>query len=649
MKPATLSGETLDQLVRAVEVWRALPHRFARWDGDRALEDAIAADSTGITAVLVFDGIVSDYASSVSVTAEELLENPEKVQNGLTELRKLKDLGKNPEVAHLRTEFRRRLRSVAETFGGATAAAKVDSLTDYTLANANLNARRAMDKMEVHQFAQGAAGDGAFHLNQWVHEFVNVNSLVAAMGNQPMDGVTLVLIRNREIEEYSQFCFAVRNGNTLTLLVDREQFYNPEQQHLRRGPGKDFARRLADSWLPWDLLGIRAHVDQHGSVREVTVERGTSHIVPFQVEAVRLARVEDLDADRFTWLILMADRLHERFFIEKRLVPALSYTNEMIRIPDALPAACAELARTDYQALELPALTPSDVDSDKVAGLYRITPTKHNQWMEDRYACKVNPSVYNVLLGETTPALLGDGRELPQIESHEGFGKMKTYEPKFLRADGFGTAESIKKDRLWYARHNRAVAIQALADAEFEATQEEIKEWVRTKVTANVAQLKRAIVDGKFNAPSLESEGFTLGWTEKTRDILTVVDRSDDTVPPHFFFSNFVLSSGRKDGRGPHCCIERPGTPGQYIAFFSPNCPKALALLCGVAVEEMPLVLQHWTNDSPYCGNFILDDTDPLEHELRNPWMEMKLRVALFFCKSTLNRWKKAAGLHLSS
>jgi hypothetical protein len=80
-------------------------------------------------------------------------------------------------------------------------------------------------------------------------------------------------------------------------------------------------------------------------------------------------------------------------------------------------------------------------------------------------------------------------------------------------------------------------------------------------------------------------------------------------------------------------------------AIFKVNSKYTLAKMCGVKVDELPDVLQHYKEDSMYSGNSTLDNLDPAEFVLNNFWSKQSYNVGIYFSKYYYNNKRKEKGL----
>jgi hypothetical protein len=106
------------------------------------------------------------------------------------------------------------------------------------------DALRSIETLEAHQFTQGKGDPAPLQINRKVFEFWNINSILRAMQAQDFPGISMCLIRDPMVLE-SFFVFAVRNGDTLTVLTDRENRDHPAQARMSRRPDRTLSGALS--------------------------------------------------------------------------------------------------------------------------------------------------------------------------------------------------------------------------------------------------------------------------------------------------------------------------------------------------------------------------------------------------------------------
>ena len=215
----------------------------------------------------------------------------------------------------------------------------------------------------------------------------------------------------------------------------------------------------------------------------------------------------------------------------------------------------------------------------------------------------------------------------------------------------FGTAAEILADRRWVARYNKAVQINLAADEEYEATKEQIVDWVVSKVKTNLPTLVSAIRSGELRAPVSRNHGFAIGQHTEDKNILTIkewplgkhMDWYSDYSPHMGLSERFALHRGYVPRYGGRYRCYFDGHPSTFVATFEVSTPEGIAAVCGCAIAELPDVLQHYYKQAAYSGNSILDRIDPLEWVANNPWRQLNLDIRIYLSKRSYARLLKGS------
>lgn len=665
---APLTEEAAAKIMDAVERLKKLPSGF-RWKDhegnvmiDSQVEKALKADPTGIAAALMVMARAKDAGEDIGFTANEVLAMTPKDLEMLRNLKTLRELCQAPDLDGPITAFQNAIKSAAIQYGllSADVEALIDDRTK--LAHVRTSALWCIDNFAVHQFNQGAKSHGKFHYNVAVHEFNNVNSAIRITATQPLEGVTMALIRDPEIGEYSYFIFILRSGENITVLTDKPAFDNPEQKFMRRKPGRDLEQRLESNFFPYGVLDIK--VDNRG---DIYIPKDTGgKLVVYQTEAIKLCDLSTIGPAEIVWALLMFDLITQRYHRENRHTKQLSYTAEMLRVPMALHAG-TQLSLRGYKQLDVDAITLDQVTTDAMAKRWGCKPTRFNQWMEERYGPMVNPEIFNVLEKPDHKMLtLGNSESAGALTPYSGKDRRfmssdeqpVNYAISHLPAESFGTKTEILKDYKWTARKNLAVAIQALADEEFEREKLNVVSWYRKAVRANMPALRRAIWQLELNVPSLVDrfeKGFEIRPVKtRTKNILSIFPAKDWSKTNRIGHREIycVHSGGWSGVKKGWYCLEEQDTIASTLAVFRPTTPEGIAVLAGCEVNDLPVGLRNWYEHETYHGNQILNDVDPLECELHNPWMHDNWRegisptVIVAFSKKALKRWVDGDGMN---
>lgn len=667
------------------------------------LNESRDLDPSGLTTFLLLRGLARAYLEDRTFPALALLEDRARVEADLAPLGALRDVLEDPRVAALTATFKDMLRRAADHYGLAVAPrAALDQLLDdpLTLAWLRRDAFRSATTLEAHQFLQGRPGTGPFGYNPEVWEFWNLRSLLHAMQTQPADGVSIALIRDMQDDLWSFFVLAIRHGETLTVLTDREKVPHPAHKRMSRdrATARTFVRREAQHWFPYQFVGAELAPDQ----RSLYVARSTA-LVPVQAQGVPVGHLRDFGAPRFVWTVLLFALLRETYGVQHRRLPATSYTADMLVERHALCGPAGELVRKgEYAPLALPPVTAADMQAGAPGAGCRPA-VGYNRWMTERYGAQVPEAALNVLgaahAAEATRATL-QALDLPRLEHvwiNDGTLHRSTADdpnesgaivrnevaaalgeplPDTVPLDAldplaFGTAAELDRDRQWIARKDFCTVVNALAVREFEAERDGVAAWYRDRIAVRVEALHDAAAAGTLDLPAAHLPTMT-GLFERaapppaTYPALRQQDRTvrlslyeaiqipsprrrgvmhPDAAGVHGTERAEVFVRGLRTGVLEYRCSLDDTTAANLVTEIRPTGPAALAALLGLERAALPWPLLHWYEDEPYVGNSILQRLDPEDWHLTNPWRALSFRVVLVHSKRALNARRKRLGL----
>lgn len=615
------------------------------------LTEAIELDPTQVTAVLLLSHFAEAYLAERSVSMLELVAEPAVVRDRLEKPAALLALLARPEVAEARLAYVESLRAAVAHYGAGERPEMQKLLGErHELAVLRRDALRSISRLRVDQFLRGASE--AEHVrptfNKTCHQFWNLNSCIAAATRMP-SGVSLNLIRHPDAFQ-SYFVFVIRNGGNLFVVSDAPDNAHPLQGEMRRRPDRDLERRANRNWFPYNLLDMEYDEE---SARLYVTESTRRDLVAYQPAALPLVAVSDLEPEVLVWLTMMFDLIVERFWKQGYQAPELSYTAEMLRTNPLLNAAeAAKLPTLAYSPVALEPLAHEDIMSaavseEEVGGKC----DQPNAWMEDRYARQVPAEAFNVLGSPEDHMMIGlDGSveklELNAYERLSGWDQEVFMQNRFnlntMDATSFGTRDKLQADRKFIARANLADGVQRLALQEFDRRKDEVLDWFRARVGANLSTLlswagnTQLWVDDGIRGSFAGYEGDVGHVLRNARGFITHLDESF-TDASFRYFGCIVPSTW---SRNAWLCVVN-NVRASHRVVYNPATAHELALLAGCQVRELPDVLQHWNRMRPYRGNHILDRIDPMVWKARNPWLKLDLRVCIPLSKRALTQIRK--------
>jgi hypothetical protein len=592
------------------------------------------ADPTGLTTYLHLRAVAREYIQEHSYSALAILETPDVVELKLAPLRALIEALDHPDLLAFAQDFQTQLRETAKDQGVLEQTAPViDDLTQ--LGQVRLDALHATQSLRRDTFTRGPRRSTHLRYNRRVLKFWNVNSLVRALEVQPEDGISLCLLRDPQIVASSFFAFAMRDGDTATMWSDAPSTSHPLEKYMSRGRRgtRDLQDRADALRFPYQLLDAK-FVDEG---RQVVDDNSGTQLVRTNVEAVTISALEELEPDQILWALMMFDLLRYQPEHEGEL----SCTGETLflaltGVSQKALGTVEPLRRADITAEAL-------TEQLQRAESRGFQSTHQNDWMEERYADRVDEEVYN-LFGSERGGLALSGTSDVAIKTKEAGGILATTDPM-----SFGTATQMADDRIWVARHNQAMRVRDLAKAEFKRRSEKIVEWFNKAVRANSQWFLDVACTGSafftYQTPErsfgkLKSKEVNMVlWQRVSKGYAPTSDGWWGHVPL------YTPQSYARHQRTPPAKCFVSGEIASIWTRFEPRTPEMLRALVGGV--KLPDVLEHWYLDRPYDGNSILDRTDPMDSMIEDPWLALRdnFNVMLGLSLREFRRQCKARGI----
>lgn len=622
------------------------PGNWSDRDQIDTINAAYELDPDGLSEFMLLRGLYDRLLEETTFSAKEILTDGQNFSRKVEAMRELYDLVEQPEVVGLIEDFKQKIIASARAYEmPPDGICKVEEflLDKHAVADIRLAALRSISTLEACQFVQGEASGSALAVNKQIFELWNANSLIAAMRDQVVDGISLCLIRDPAQVFQSYFVFAIRNGENLLVLTDHDEGPHPLHAQMSRRPDRTMSRRWAAHWFPYQMLDIEERVDEEGNVKGYAARERAS-LVAYNTNAVRLKAIGELDPPEFIWLSLMFELIEARYGRDPKQIENLSYTGEMIVSPEALVSSDGALVKSGaYRPLALAALTSADVTREATSHQWEHPPTRLNDWMEERYAAKVPESILAPVGGQQRKLLeqkhgILDPQDQDVLDSHRnGGGLVSTGPLQSLNPASFGTAEKLARDRQWVGRYNQMCVIQKLAEEEFAREQDQVIRWWEQAVEARREPLIEAAARGEFISTWVCDPGWSPEVPAEKKNILRV----SKEVP----FGGYVLGKNHDRRHGWGCAVK--GTRASIYARFYCRVSEAIADVLGLELSGLPVWLQHYLHKSvrPYPGNSILERIDPLDWKLKNPWNGLSFDVVVAFSPSGLNAFRKRLGL----
>ena len=633
------------------------------------ISEAIAIEPTELTGQMMLGHFLNAYEKDTKFTLHDLLHNPARFTEQATLCRQIRAILERDELVNDRLAFAVQLDKALAQYGASAREDIQDILVnDDALALLRRDAFKSAAELQVAQFLQGAKGPStrpgySTVLRQWW----NINSLLEAAVSLP-DGVSLHLI-NAPSGFESYFVFLVRRGANLYILNDAPQFAHPLQGQMSRRPDRSLAARAARNWFPYELMGLAYDDRGEAYIHKVTSTALVPGGVAFQGQTSVLRHINELPAAELIWTTLMFDLIMDRFWIQELPALPMSYTAQMLKQEGAL-IENAQKVGLPVVAHARPSVAVPELSLADVATLHTRAdatttlgdvPDHPFAWMEARYSHTIPADAFNLVASDLALARLtrdGAGVELIEAPQNLGYFEKRAFEERTtalhtLASSAFGTAEQLKADRAFLARKNYADLIQKAANAEFDARGAAIEAWYTKAITARLPFLTRLAGHGLIMIQDRRDEGHLgHGFRRQVGRMMTRLwDRTAQAPSDVKGLCHALMETQRlddKDSRPSYArnigparlrghrhellCVHHHTVASSQVVF-SPTNATEMAWLLGMAVSELPDVLQHFTLIEPNRGNCILDRIDPMAWALHNPWVRMDFNVRLGLSK----------------
>lgn len=636
---------------RALDLWIEITgfdpeeNKFKIGDYDiykinQELKESLELDPSTILTMLLLDYYTEQYLNNRNFNVNEILKDFDALTKYLTKSKELYSILRSNEIYTLRKEFENHMLLAIKQYGEVPKAVIKVIQDPHDLAFLRRDALKSFEKLTVSQFSQGKADGRTPKFLEHVYEFWNINSLIQMVSATDEAFISVNLIRDPDYYN-SYFTFAMRNGETLSILSDKPQWIHPLQKNMVRKPERDFAKRVFKSHFPYALMDLEYDEDQ----RALFMKKKSDgiEIVPFQEEVHKLKKIKDLHPFEVIWITMMFQLINEKFWKQDFKTEEIAYTGAMVTVN---PDRGKELVLP--HRLVIPAFSASDINPEATKDQWNRKPTNQHEWMEKRYEKDIPDSALNIIgvgggivkylsADDVNSVMVGNEKEISSEPHYITRDKPKKHMLTGISPTEFGTKESILRDMQWNARYNKAKAIQLLVDQEYERRKDEVLAWYTKRVKKNSNALLKAVAHGKLEA---YGEGFPRGFQvnpDEVKNIMTFTDKEfcsgSDSVKLNKGFHT----------RDHYLCYVN-GFKASIAALFHPTTAHGLAAVCGCKVSDLPDVLQNWRRDKLYSGNSILDRLDPMEWALENPWQKNWFEVVIYLSWSAYKKLCKQYG-----
>ena len=579
---------------------------FDIYSANKEIEEALNLDETGVTALLLMDYFTEEYLENKTISVMSLIEDFENANDYIAKCKELISILNSPDLVYIRENYKNSLFAIINKMG-ISRDSVVNMINDkHAIAFLVRDALKSFNNLYKYQFTFGKTNSTSMKYVESVYAFWNVNSMVRVLNSSMDYGVALTMIKDPE-EMFSYFGFAIKNGENLLFLTDKPQFAHPLQKFMTRRPDRYLSDRAYKNHFPYDLLSI----DISNGAK---INKG--EVIPYNTNALSIRDIKDLSADEMIWTILMFALIEKNYFIENNFENQQVYLGDMVHYENTnLPTIA------NCPILTIKPITSEDVKSDNMVDVWEHKSPQINKWLEERY--DIDESCLN-LMGHEALALPATGITVPPRSN-----KLQVFDPT-----NFGTEEEITNYRKWLARYNKALLINDKIQEEYKRDEEEIKTWFKKAVHKNADKLLEYVVKSECIETFTTYETFSTKPEIVSKNILTLHEKDQSFFYPMVRLRQYI---DRKD----KCFFN--GGPVGIVADFYPHSPEGLKLLTGC--DDIPEILEHWTKHLPYTGNCILNNIDPMDWKVNNPWLDVSFNIRMYISRTAYNKKRKELGL----
>ncbi len=624
------------------------------------LQESLELDDTGVTTAMVLRALLEQAKQHTTFSLREIYEREADFMKTIRLTHKLHKQLALPEIAEAVTDFDETLKTAIAHYDGKPAA--YEHAADRAwIGMLRRDVLRSVQRFKRYQFVRAPSRTPKAGYNKWVLSFMNINSLVEAVAQQPEYGVSLCMIRDNYDELFNYFVFACWNGGTLTLLTDKPSFSHPGQKRMTRRPDRALEKRWGEHHFPYELLELEGE-------KAGTHVPGKPGLVHYDTQACRLKQLNELEPDVFLWTIMVFGKIEEEHFARNLQLPEQSYTSEMVQTGNQAGTA---LMRLDgFQPVVLPQLHKVDITTEKLIDQWESEPTRENAAFERDFAPQVPDELLNLLQNDRGQLLLGEmspaaKKLIKKLEIRDRWtDEVEDTQLMPMVPTEFGTPAELRAAQIWSARYNQAVAINLLVETDFKKNHVKVMKWFCKAVRENAEFLLEAAARMDLTVDTFRPRGY------KEEETFTKHTVDDLLIPTQ---RNLLQHIGHHDGgsfgfkyiryldrdtpmamlhagynqrhKYRHGCYDNGKLATLYFEFIA-NIPHEISILTGVPVTDLPVQLRdYYSTYEPYGGNCILDKLDPMDWVVKNPWRKLPIGVGVYLSKSAFQARRKALGL----
>lgn len=577
------------------------------WDvkkmNDRIME-SLHYDETGIFAEVYLSIYLDTYISGKTISLKEAICNDE-LSGYLSEIRRLHLALHEKDSAGI---IMKRMEKAMDFYN-----LEYGSLTSLDIMEIISSAKNCISKsLDLAQLNAGKFANGSFKVCRDIYMYHNISDVVLFAAKGSIDGVSMCHIRDRDYLEESYFAFIIKNGDNLYVLSDRPRHRHPNQKNMRRCPGRDMNNRIESNFFPYESLSGIDVSDMWNTGRYGLREKSGNLSNSFEkgLNRIKLGSLSSLTEIEAFWAVYMFSLIKEKFYDTHTTCCEISYAACMVKHPLLESHSKEELAVfAGMPVLELPLIKDPLAEELK----YDRKPVLQYQYLIDRFRDKIDSSVFKFnLVKDMNGKLIGEN----------GCDK---YLP--LDLYGYETKEKLEYDQKWIARYNYAVSVQEEADREYWDCRGQVINEVGGMIRANLREIVIMHLKGEITRNSI-SCGSGFDPVEPPEKVKFSSQAVFDTYYKNYHHTTYVFGGENAFRKDQFRCIFTGRKPGVVVTVF-PRSVEDLELICSCTNSSIPSQLRHYMKDKKYTGNCILENLDPFDWKLHDPFNDMDFSAAI--------------------
>lgn len=565
--------------------------------------NSLKYDETGLFADTYLKIYLKKFMNGKNVSFMELIENPD-LQEYLKDVRTLYDSVNNSNAEET---VLNNMKTAMDFYNLSS-----DKLTSEDVMSVVSSAKNCMNgKLKLDQITKGSFADDEFKGSLDIYMYKSIGDVIRFAAKGDISGISMCYICDDKNLERSFFAFVIRNGENLYILSDRPIYKHPLQAKMSRCPGRDMSERIEGNYFPYNSISGIDVSDLWGNGR-YGVSKNDDNMAPaVNNDCVRtkIGTFASLNQDEAFWAIYMFSLIKDRFYKEHIYLEDLSFCEANIIYDRLEENEKNEIAlRSSIPYIEMkPVENPESIEMEygrKSEHLY--------DYLIDRYVNKVDINVFNLIKQRD--------KTLPMLTDNKStyFRQYETLDLSSLR-----TEKELIYDQQWLARYNMAVSIGGMLNSDFDKNKDRVISEMLSMIINSAGYIINLILTKKF-------DGKIDSFEYAAKDI----SYRDITLGKEYY-DNY---------KSKYRCFFTGKNPAVIISF-NVKTAEEFATLCGVDIKSIPIELQHYHKNKRCCGTSILDNLDPLDWALFDPYDDLSFYFHIILSGNEMLKRQAIAGV----